>query len=156
VGPWGGGTASAMVPKRLTSYQWWLAMAEEADRHWHEVLVVEDEAEVRDAISNLLHFRAFTVRSAPDGRQAIAQLRDGYRPCLILLDLTMPGMDGAAFRHEQQATADCAHIPVVIVSGHDDGQGIAATLGARDFLKKPVRITTLLDALDRHCPHCQR
>jgi CheY-like chemotaxis protein len=145
-----------MVPKRLTSYQWWLAMAEEADRHWHEVLVVEDEAEVRDAISNLLHFRAFTVRSAPDGRHAITQLRDGYRPCLILLDLTMPGMDGAAFRHEQQATADCAHIPVVIVSGHDDGQRIAATLGARDFLKKPVRITTLLDALDRHCPHRQR
>jgi CheY-like chemotaxis protein len=145
-----------MVPRRLTSYQWWLAMAEVEERHWHEILVVEDEADVRDAISNLLRFRAFTVKSAPDGRQAIAQLQNGYRPCLILLDLTMPGMDGATFRHEQQATADCAHIPVVIVSGRDDGGGIAATLGARDFLKKPVRITTLLDALDRHCPHCQR
>jgi len=145
-----------MVPRRLTSYQWWLAMAEAADTHWHEILVVEDEADVREAISNLLYYRAFTVKSAPDGRQAIAQLQDGYRPCLILLDLSMPGMDGTAFRQEQQATAECADIPVVIVSGHDDGEDIATTLGARAFLRKPVRITTLLDALDRHCPHYER
>jgi CheY-like chemotaxis protein len=127
-------------------------MADEAGRHWHEVLVVEDERDIRDAISHLLDFEAFTVRTANDGNQALAHLRDGYRPCLILLDLSMPGMDGAAFRREQQATAGCADIPVVIVSGHEDGQAVAAALAARDFLKKPVRPTTILAAVERHCP----
>jgi len=151
----GGGTASAMAPKRLTTYDWWLMMADEAARHWHEILVVEDEHDVRDAISHLLHFKTFTVKSAPDGQQAIAQLRDGYRPCLILLDLSMPGMDGVAFRNEQQAGADYASIPVVVVSGRADGQGIAESVGACGFLKKPVRIPTLLDALERHCSRAQ-
>jgi two-component system, chemotaxis family, chemotaxis protein CheY len=128
-------------------------MADEAvERHWHEVLVVEDEGDVRDAFSNLLHFQAFTVKSASDGQQAMAHLRDGYRPCLILLDLSMPRMDGAAFRTEQKAMQDCAEIPVVVVSGREDGQAVAASLGACDFLKKPVRIPTLLAAVERHCP----
>ena len=130
-------------------------MADEADRHWHEVLVVEDEHDVRDAISHLLHFQACSVRSAADGREAIAHLRDGYRPCLILLDLSMPGMDGVAFRSVQKTMGDSAHIAVVVVSGRDDGLEVATAIGACDFLKKPVRITTLLRALEQHCPHAQ-
>jgi two-component system response regulator MprA len=128
-----------------------MADEEEAERHWHEVLIVEDERDVRDAFSNLLHFQAFTVKSAGDGQQALAQLRDGYRPCLILLDLSMPRMDGAAFRDQQKAMDGCANIPVVIVSGRDDGREVATSLGACDFLKKPVRIPALLGALERHC-----
>jgi len=130
-------------------------MADEADRHWHEVLVVEDERDVRDAIAHLFDFQACTVKSAADGRQAIAHLRNGYRPCLILLDLSMAGMDGIAFRSEQKEMGDCAYIPVVIVSGRDDGQEVATAIGACDFLKKPVRIATLLGAVERHCPHSQ-
>ena len=129
----------------------WMADEDEAERHWHEVLVVEDERDLRDAFSNLLRYQAFTVKSASDGQHAMAQLRDGYRPCLILLDLSMPRMDGAAFRSEQKAMDGCANIPVVIVSGRDDGQAVATSLGACDFLKKPVRIPTLLGALERHC-----
>jgi len=155
VGVAGGGAASAMVPRSLNTYEWWLMMADDAERHWHEVLVVEDERDIRDAISHLLHFQTFTVKSAPDGEQAIAQLRDGYRPCVILLDLSMPGMDGVAFRNEQQAGADYANIPVVVVSGREDGQGVAASVGASAFLKKPVRVPTLLDALERHCARSQ-
>lgn len=143
--------APAMVPKRLTSYEWWLTMAEEDGRHWHEVLVVEDERDVRDAISHLLDFNAFTVKSAHDGGQALAHLRDGYRPCLILLDLGMPGLDGAAFRSKQRVMTGCADIPIVVVSGREDGQEAAAALGACHFLRKPVRIPVLLDAVDRHC-----
>jgi len=149
----GGGTACAMASRRPTSYEWWLTMADEAERHWHEILVVEDECDVRDAISNLLDFQAFTVRSATDGYQAIVHLRDGYRPCLILLDLSMPRMDGIVFRSEQKATTDCADIPVVVVSGRDDGQEVATSLGACAFLKKPVRIPTLLAAVERYCRH---
>lgn len=130
-------------------------MAEEAERHWHEILVVEDEGDVRDAISHLLHYQTYTVKSATDGQQAISQLRDGYRPCVILLDLSMPGMDGVAFRDAQQAGADYADIPVVIVSGRADGQGIAESVGACGFLKKPVRVPTLLAALERHCARAQ-
>ena len=128
-----------------------MAEEDEADRHWHEVLVVDDERNIRDAISHLLNFQASTARSANDGNQAIAHLLDGYRPCLILLDLTMPGMDGPAFRSAQQALADCMEIPVVIVSGREDGQEVAASFGGCAFLKKPVRATTLLAAVERHC-----
>lgn len=70
-------------------------MADVAEQHWHELLVVEDERDVRDAISHLFDFNACTVKSAQDGQQAIMQLRDGYRPCVILLDVSMPEMDGS-------------------------------------------------------------
>src|SRR4030095_16351914 len=126
-----------------------MAEEDETDRHWHEVLVVDDERNIRDAISHLLDFQASTTRSANDGNQAIAHLLDGYRPCLILLDLTMPGRDGPAFRSAQQALSDCVNIPVVVVSGREDGPDVAAVLGGCAFLKKPVRATTLLAAVER-------
>ena len=140
-----------MAWMRRAVYEWMMAEEAEAERHWHQVLVVDDERDIRDAMSNLLNFQAFTARSANDGNQAIAHLLDGYRPCLILLDLTMPGMDGQAFRSAQQALADCMQIPVVIVSGREDGPEIAGLLGGCTFLKKPVRATTLLAAVERHC-----
>ena len=140
-----------MAWMRRADYEWMMAEEDEAERHWHEVLVVDDERTIRDAISHLLTFQASTARSANDGNQAIAHLLDGYRPCLILLDLTMPGMDGPAFRSAQQALGDCVKIPVVIVSGREDGQDVAALLGGCAFLKKPVRPTTLLAAVERHC-----
>jgi len=121
------------------------------EQHWHALLVVEDERDIRDAISNLFDFNACTVKNAMDGRQAIAHLRDGYRPCVILLDLSMPTMDGIAFSGEQKALDGCADIPVIVVSGRDDGNEVAVTLGASAFLKKPVRATVLLAAVDRHC-----
>ena len=126
-------------------------MSAEVEQHWHNLLVVEDERDIRDAISNLFDFNACTVRNAMDGQQAVAHLRDGYRPCVILLDLSMPTMDGIAFRGEQKALDGCADIPVIVVSGRDDGNEVAVTLGASAFLKKPVRATVLLTAVDRHC-----
>jgi CheY-like chemotaxis protein len=126
-------------------------MADVTEPHWHELLVVEDERDICDAISNLFDFNGCTVKSAQNGQQAITQLRDGYRPCVILLDLSMPEMDGVAFRHEQKSLTECAETPVLIVSGREDADEVATSLGARDLLKKPVRIRTLLDAVDRHC-----
>ena len=142
-----------MVPRPRAAYRGVMA---EANAHWHEVLVVEDEGDIRDAISHLLDFQAFVTRSANDGGHALAQLRDGYRPCIILLDLTMPGMDGPAFCREQQALDGCRDIPVVVVSGRDDAKEISHAVGAADFLQKPVRVTTLLDAVDRHCRQSRR
>ena len=126
-------------------------MADVAERHWHELLVVEDERDIRDAISHLFDFNGCTVKSARDGQEAITQLRDGYRPCVILLDLSMPEMDGVVFRSEQKTLKECADTPVVIVSGREDAEEVATSLGAREFLKKPVRICRLLDTVDRHC-----
>ena len=51
-------------------------MSAEVEQHWHALLVVEDEREIRDAISNLFDFNACTVRNAMDGQQAVAQERD--------------------------------------------------------------------------------
>ena len=126
-------------------------MADVAERHWHALLVVEDEYDIRNAISNLFDFNGCTVKTAQDGQQAITQLRDGYRPCVILLDLSLPRMDGVEFRSEQRTLNGCADVPILVVSGREDAQEVATSLGARDFLKKPVRIRRLLDAVDRHC-----
>ena len=67
----------------------------------------------------------------------------------------MPEMDGVAFRSEQKTVPDCADTPVVIVSGREDGQEVASSLGACDLLKKPVPVSALLAAVEQHCARSQ-
>jgi CheY-like chemotaxis protein len=62
-------------------------------KHVAKVLVDDDE-ELRVALSDLLEDQGYTVQVAEDGAAGLALLRSGYRPCVILLDLVMAGMDG--------------------------------------------------------------
>src|SRR5206468_8360499 len=80
------------------------------------VLVVDDEPLFRDIVTETLEAAGYRTVCAADGAEAMNLLRSG-RPDLVLLDLTLPGMDGLTllrFIREQPATAD---VPVVIVSG---------------------------------------
>src|SRR3954469_6592848 len=86
-------------------------------RPHHRVMVVEDEADLRDMMQMLLNAEGFDADVACDGRDALERLRrDGRRPRVILLDMMMPRMDGWAFRQRQLADPVLAPIPVVIVS----------------------------------------
>jgi CheY-like chemotaxis protein len=112
------------------------------------VLVVEDDVEMRDAELAALGLAGYEPVCARSGREALARLRDGDRPQLILLDLQMPGVDGETFRAEQINDPDLADIPVVIVSALPDAAESARRLHLR-LLPKPFDADTLIDVVRR-------
>ena len=117
-----------------------------------EVLIVEDDAEIRDFASELLELQGFHVTRAADGQQALEQLRAGDgTTCLILLDLMMPTMSGEEFRKAQLDDPAIASIPVVLMSGGGDMIAKARELGITEFMTKPMSLTCLVSVVERYC-----
>ena len=116
----------------------------------HRILVVDDDADQRDAIACLLQLEGADVVVASDGEQALNMLGADPLRCLIFLDLDMPVMDGWEFRRRQLLSA-MAGIPVVVVSGHSDLAGAIQGMSVRAALSKPVALAMLLSAVDTHC-----
>ncbi len=106
------------------------------------VLVVDDDAAIRELISDLLCLDGFTVSAAPDGAQALEAVRR-QRPDVVVLDLMMPVMDGHAFLRTIRQVGDWASIPVVIVSAVAAEIERAAHL-AHARLSKPFDVDELL------------
>ena len=121
------------------------------DAQTETVFVVDDDREIRESLRTLLQLDGYKVKTARDGQHALEQLRGGLRPCIILLDLMKPGMDGRHFRAEQLRDPELAHIPVVLFSRHHDPQKNAASLGAAASLRKPAHIDTVLQLIKAHC-----
>lgn len=103
------------------------------------VLVVDDDAAVRAMLNHLLSGAGFAVVEASNGGDALVALVK-YRPALILLDLRMPGVDGAQFRDAQRKLQDheLANIPILVVSGADNASDLARTLEAAGLFEKPL------------------
>lgn len=116
-----------------------------------DVLVVEDDADIRDTISQILEFEGYAVATARNGAEALAQMRRGRRPAVILLDLMMPGMNGWEFRSAQLVDPALADIPVVVLSGDRTVAAEAGDMKAAGFLTKPVELSMLLDTVRRFC-----
>lgn len=117
----------------------------------HVVLVVEDDPDIRATLCEALEDHGYTAVPASNGAEALDYLRrTNERPCLILLDLMMPVMDGQTFRAEQRADAAIAQIPVVVVSAYRDLDKYRDELDT-ECLPKPVRLETLLQTARRHC-----
>ena len=112
------------------------------------VLVVDDDGGLREALAEVLRQEGFDPLCARDGHEALAHLHRGERPLVILLDLSMPVMDGERFRAEQLKVPGGASIPVVLVSSHDDAARTARRL-ALPYLAKPFEVDALLDAVGR-------
>lgn len=113
------------------------------------LLVVEDDADVREAMSDVLRDAGYQVRPAPDGDAAMEALRGGLRPAAILLDLMMPGMNGYEFRARQRADPAIADIPVIVLSAMRGADAAATMLCAAACVMKPARVDDLLDAVSR-------
>jgi CheY-like chemotaxis protein len=90
------------------------------DRHLFPVLLVEDDAGTRDLMRRMLRKEGWSVVEAENGRVALEQMKE-RPPALILLDLTMPEMDGFSFLMEMRKTEAWRHIPVVVVTARDLG-----------------------------------
>ncbi|MGZ3461422.1 MAG: response regulator [Archangium sp.] len=112
------------------------------------MLVVDDDPDVRELMSQLLELEGHQVQGAADGREALAWLRRGPRPDAILLDLRMPGMNGWEFRAAQLAEPELASIPVYVLTADrtSDVEDIRA-LQAAGFFHKPLDVDVLLDTL---------
>ena len=117
----------------------------------HPVLVVDDHADVVEAIGLYLKFHGHDAVTATDGNEALTLLRQGLRPCVIVLDLMMPGMDGFAFRAQQLADSNLADIPVIVCSAAYDAGPAAARLHASAFLPKPTQMGALLQLIREYC-----
>jgi CheY-like chemotaxis protein len=114
------------------------------------ILVVDDDSAIRETLAELLQDEGYVVVTAVNGRDALDKLRSHSpgRPCVILLDLMMPVMTGAEFHAEQQKDPVLSSIPVVVISADRD---LKSKSFGSDYLSKPVRIDTVLGAIERHC-----
>lgn len=117
------------------------------NRPSRNVAVLDDESEMRTALSRLLRARGFSVVPYASGAEFLAEDADVF-DCVVL-DLHMPGLSGFDVLGEMGERA--SHPPVVVITGHDEPGNCerVQSLGASDYLLKPVDQSTLLAAIDR-------
>ncbi len=114
------------------------------------VLVVEDDRDVSDALVEVILSSGRAVQSCRNGLEALEALRSIRQPCVILLDLLMPCMDGFAFLEQLTGHPRAREFPVVVMSAHASIAQARAHPGVRSVLRKPFGIGELLNSLDRH------
>jgi signal transduction histidine kinase len=109
------------------------------------IAVVEDDADAREVLAELLRDEGYDVLSFGDAAEAFAKLRGEAPPDLILLDLRLPGMDGWEFRVQQKRDPRLAQTPVIALSADQSAQALA--IDADEFLPKPPRLDALLETI---------
>lgn len=114
------------------------------------ILIIEDEAPIRDNLRQLLQLEGYAVLEAADGISGV-EAALASRPDLILCDILMPGVDGYGVLAELRGTPDLTAIPFVFLtaSASLEDRSQALKRGADDYLIKPVRIADLLAAIKR-------
>jgi CheY-like chemotaxis protein len=114
------------------------------------ILIVEDDFDIREALTQILEEEGYAVRGASHGREALDLVAGAGAPKLILLDLMMPVMNGWQFRAEQLKDPALAPVPVLVISADPQVQSKAASLGAAGLLRKPISLDDLLQAVKTH------
>jgi CheY-like chemotaxis protein len=114
------------------------------------ILIVEDDFDIREALTQILEEEGYAVRGASQGREALDLVAEAGAPRLILLDLMMPVMNGWQFRSEQLKDPALAPVPVLVISADPQVQQKAASLGAAGLLRKPISLDDLLQAVKTH------
>ena len=110
------------------------------------ILVVEDDQDIREAVAELLEMEGYHPVLSNNGQEALDRLHHMKRPCLILLDVMMPVMDGYTFMARLQHEAPLADIPVVITSASHQPPA-----GARACVNKPFDLGHLLAVVKQFC-----
>jgi CheY-like chemotaxis protein len=132
------------------------AMNSEVREIQGNILIVEDDPDIRDMLATLLAMEGFHAVAAEDGLEALHLLRTVRHrapevPCLVLLDLKMPRLGGSEFRRAQLGDPTVASVPVAVMSGAIDLEARAQALGAVASVSKPIDCDLLMDVVRRYC-----
>jgi len=122
----------------------------EDGRSRKSVLLVEDDDDIRECLSELLADAGYGVVTAPNGAVALAYLQKCEHPCLILLDLIMPVMNGSELLSALRSDDVLAPLPVVVVSATPE-EALNVRPLTQGFVKKPVDFELLLELVGRYC-----
>jgi CheY-like chemotaxis protein len=114
------------------------------------ILVVEDDENLRDSLSEALELEGYAAVCVENGKAALSHLTGGARPCMILLDLMMPVMDGWTFRQEMLKDQTLAEIPVIVMTAATPAR--AASIASEAILYKPLHMGDVMDLVQQHCP----
>jgi CheY-like chemotaxis protein len=119
-----------------------------------QVLVVEDDPDVRDSIVDLLHSEVpwIEVSSATDGMEALELLEEGAEPSLALLDVMMPVMNGVEFLDTLRERRLAPEMHVVLISAYVQFARHVTYPGVSGLLPKPFKAMDLLSIVRHHCP----
>jgi DNA-binding response OmpR family regulator len=115
------------------------------------ILVVDDDANLRSLLCELLEDEAYEIDTAPNGvvaLQHVQQCSGAYR--LILLDLVMPQMDGREFLQELRQRGLAEHLPIIVLSAESEAICKVREMGACSFLEKPFDLDRLLELVSRY------
>lgn len=112
------------------------------------ILVVEDDDDIRNVIVEILESEGYPTREATNGKEALDILSTMAKPCLVLLDMMMPIMNGRQFLDKVMTDSYLAPIPVLIVSAVADKTNSEGSVG---FLKKPIDIEVVLKVVSQYC-----
>ena len=112
------------------------------------VLIIDDDPSIRQSMKDTLEIQGYEVTTAKDGMEGIKTLVSTPKlPCLILLDLMMPGMNGWGFLDFQRNNPKFAGVPVIVCSAYE---GSARSIG-NPVLIKPVQLNSLMGAVKAFC-----
>jgi CheY-like chemotaxis protein len=116
-----------------------------------EILIIEDDDDLRDSLNELLTIHNYQVIGVSNGREALDRLESGLSPCIIILDLMLPVMNGWDFRQQQLADNRWSEIPTIVLSGVNDLALESSRLQAVGFFSKPIDFPSLFQTVDRFC-----
>ena len=110
----------------------------------NKVLVVDDDESNRYMLSRRLEFRGYLVVTATDGREAVERART-EAPCLILMDVTLPVLDGLAATRELKSVPELKGIPIIALTAHagPEDRDRAREAGCDDYDTKPIEFDRL-------------
>jgi two-component system chemotaxis response regulator CheY len=118
------------------------------DKPHKTILLVEDDHDTRVSIRQNLEAMGYFVFTAANGEQGLETLRRIKPPCLILLDVVMPLMNGQEFIEAIESDPDLHVIPVVVVSAFPDQ---AKNIIAKSFIQKPIDLKALIATVQKFC-----
>jgi CheY-like chemotaxis protein len=113
------------------------------------VAIIEDDSEFRNMLRELLEEEQYKVVALANGAEALAALRGETLPNVILLDVSMPVMDGFDFLRYRNEDPRLAAVPVVLVTNAKPHE--RPTIGVNDVVRKPIDIDEILFAIKRYC-----
>lgn len=113
------------------------------------ILVIDDDPAICQSLKDVLEINGYNVTTARDGQEGVDLLKkSSVMPCLILLDLMMPGMNGWGFLDFQRNDPRFTTVPVIVCSAYENS---ARSISKNPILTKPVKLNSLLGAVKAFC-----